>query len=87
MDTQELSQKTTLSLHEAAQLLATELVTVHDAEVMLVRAIEHAQLHANVKHWATEQWDGKQLPGNIDRTETTIERADLDAWLKSKAAT
>lgn len=82
----QLDQKTTLSLHEAAQLLVTEFVTLHDAEVILARAIEHARLHANVKRWATEQWDGKQLPGNIDRTGTTIERSDFDAWRKRASA-
>lgn len=83
----QLDQKTTLSLHEAAQLLVTGSVTLHDAEVILARAIEHARLHANVKRWATEQWDGKQLPGNIDRTGTTIERSDFDAWRKRATAT
>lgn len=82
----QLNQKTTLSLHEAAQLLVSELVTLHDAEVILARAIEHARLHANVKRWATEQWDGKQLPGNIDHTGTTIERSDFDAWRKNTTA-
>lgn len=73
--------KTSLSLHDAAQLLVTGLVSAHDAEVMLARAIEHGDLHASVKRWATEQWEGKQLPGNINRLETFIERADMDAWL------
>lgn len=82
----QLDQKTTLSLHEAAQLLVTESVTLHDAEVILARAIEHARLCANVKRWATEQWDGKQLPGNIDRTGTTIERSDFAAWRKRVSA-
>ncbi|MBK9783396.1 MAG: hypothetical protein IPP59_03920 [Betaproteobacteria bacterium] len=86
MDRQALNQKATLSLHEAAQFLTTGLVSTHDAEVMLARAIEHNELRANVKRWATEQWEGKQLPGNINRLETFIERADLDAWLKSNAA-
>ena len=27
-----------------------------------------------------EQWEGRQLPGNINRLETWIERSDLDAW-------
>ena len=34
----------------------------------------------NVKRWATEQWDGPLLPGNINPRETHIERSDLDAW-------
>ena len=66
---------------EAAQILTTGLVSEHDAEVMLARAIEHGELQANVKRWATEQWEGQQLPGNINRLETHIERADLVAWM------
>lgn len=80
-----LKSATTLSLHDAAQLLASGLVSAHDAEVMLARAIEHGELHANVKRWATEQWEGKQLPGNINRLETFIERADLESWQKASA--
>ena len=72
----------TLTLHEAAQGMASGLVSVHDAEVMLARAIEHGELHANVKRWATEQWEGEQLPGNLNRLETHIERSDLEAWIE-----
>jgi hypothetical protein len=75
---------TCLSLQEAANRMVTGLVSEHDAEVMLANAIEHGELRANVKRWATEQWEGKQLPGNINRLETYIERAELDAWLKPK---
>ena len=71
-----------LSLHEAAQTLAAEADDLHATEVMLAHAIEHGDLHANVKRWATEQWEGRQLPGNINRLETRIELAELDAWLK-----
>jgi hypothetical protein len=78
------SNKVTLALFEAAQLMATGLVSEHDAEMMLARAIEHGELHANVKRWATEQWEGKQLPGNINRLETFIQRSDLNAWLKGR---
>ena len=76
----DLKTKNPLSLHEAAQLLTTGLISEHDAEVMLAHAIEHGELPANVKRWATEQWEGKQLPGNINRLETWIDRADLNAW-------
>lgn len=72
---------TAVTLLDAARGMASALVSEHDAEVMLARAIEHGELHANVKRWATEQWEGKQLPGNINRRETWIERADLAAWL------
>lgn len=86
MDKQELEQKVTLSLEEAAQLLATETLSIHDAEVSLIHAIEHGKLPANIKRWSTEQWDDMKLPGNIDARETLIERADLDTWQKSNAA-
>ena len=72
---------TTLSLQGAAQRIATGLVSAHDAEVMLAHAIEHNELHANVKRWATEQWEGRQLPGNINRLETFVELAELNNWL------
>jgi len=70
-----------IPLAEAAKSLESGLVSAHDAEVMLARAIEHGELPANVKRWATEQWEGRQLPGNINRLETFIERADLAAWI------
>ena len=70
----------TLTLHQAAQTLASGEDQVHAAEVELAHAIEHGELHANVKRWATEQWEGRQLPGNINRLETFIERSELDAW-------
>ncbi|MBI2308561.1 MAG: hypothetical protein HYU78_14830 [Rhodocyclales bacterium] len=71
-----------LTLHDAARLLPA--ASAHDAEVELARAIEHGQLRANVKRWATEQWEGRQLPGNINRLETWIERSDFDAWLATR---
>jgi len=77
--------KTALSLHDAARLIAPGLTSEHEAEVMLARAIEHNELAASVKRWATEQWEGKQLPGNINRLETFIERDELDRWLETTA--
>jgi hypothetical protein len=74
------SRKTAISLHEAARQLSSMPDGVHETEVALARAIEHGELHANVKRWATEQWEGRQLPGNINRLETFIEPSDLDAW-------
>lgn len=71
---------TSISLREAAKTLITGLISEHDAEVMLANAIEHGELHANIKRWATEQWEGTQLPGNLNRLETLIEAADLEAW-------
>lgn len=59
-----LKSKTTLSLRDAAELLVTGLVSAHDAEVILAHAIEHGELQANVKRWATEQWEG----GNCQAT-------------------
>jgi len=76
--------ETMLSLVEAANLMSDPLTSLHDAEVMLARAIEHGELPANVKRWATEQWEGRQLPGNINRLETFIERHQLDLWRQSK---
>ena len=61
MENQIPSQKTFLSLEEAAQLLGTESLSVHDAEVSLIHAIEHGMLAANIKRWSTEQWDDKQF--------------------------
>ncbi len=73
-----------LSLHDAAQMLAAGPDAQHEIEVALAQAIEHGELPANVKRWATEQWEGRQLPGNINRLETFIERAELDAWQRSR---
>jgi len=84
MNTQQANQNAPLSLHDAAQSLATTSASVHDLEVLLAHAIERGQLRANVKRWATEQWEGRQLPGNINRLETFIECCDLDAWQAAK---
>lgn len=73
------AQSSRLRLHEAA--LQVPAATLHDAEVCLALAIEHGELPASVKRWATEQWEGKQLPGNINRLETWIAPDDLAAWL------
>lgn len=75
-----MSDKSMLNLHQAAQMLASGEQQVRAAEIELARAIEHGELHANVKRWATEQWEGRQLPGNINRLETYIEPGELDAW-------
>ncbi len=68
-----------LTLHEAARLLPAP--SIHDAELELAHAIEDGRLHANVKRWATEQWESGLLPGNINRLETWIERSDFDDWM------
>lgn len=75
---------TSLSLHDAARLLSDDPNSLHETEVELAHAIEHGELHANVKRWATEQWEGKQLPGNINRLETFIEPAELEAWQRRR---
>lgn len=80
-----LKTHTSLSLHEAAQLLVTGLISVHDAEVILANAIEHGELQANIRRWSTEQWEGQRLPGNLCRRETFIERDALEAWKKAHA--
>lgn len=79
-----LKSKACLSLHDAAQLLVSGLISEHDAEVILANAIEHGELPANIKRWSTEQWEGEKLPGNLCRRETFIERADLETWQKNK---
>ena len=71
---------TSISLHVAASEMCASSDGIHDCEVLLANAIEHGELKANVKRWATEQWEGRQLPGNINRLETLIERANLAAW-------
>lgn len=47
-----------LSLHDAAKSLSSAADDIHAIEVELAHAIEHGDLHANVKRWATEQWEG-----------------------------
>lgn len=74
-----------LTLIEAARLLTSATRSVRDAEALLAEAIQRGQLHANVMRWATEQWDGRQLPGNINPRETRIERSDFDAWRQAQA--
>ncbi|MBR0565907.1 hypothetical protein J5J83_07250 [Azoarcus sp. L1K30] len=78
------SGSSSLTLIEAARAMISDTMSEHDAEVALAMAIQRGQLHANIKRWATEQWEGRQLPGNINRLETLIERSDFDAWLKSR---
>lgn len=79
-----MSENDTLTLHDAARTLSNSPDAIHDTEVELAHAIEHGELRANVKRWATEQWEGKQLPGNINRLETFITRTELDAWQKRR---
>ncbi|AVR87222.1 hypothetical protein [Thauera aromatica] len=76
----------TLSLREAAQLLSAEGLGVHEGETLLASAIQRGELHADVMRWATEQWDGRHLPGNINARQTRIERADFDVWRSRRAA-
>lgn len=73
-----------LSLHDAALAMTGTGLSTHDAARALAQAIEHGELHANVKRWASEQWEGHQLPGNINPQETFIERCDLEAWLAAR---
>lgn len=73
------SENSRLTLHEAARLLPAP--SIHDAELELAHAIEDGRLHANVKRWATEQWESGLLPGNINRLETWIERSDFEDWM------
>lgn len=64
-------------------MLATSSLSVRDAEVRLALAIDRGELVADILRWATEQWEGERLEGNIDRMRTFIERADLEAWLSA----
>ena len=77
-------QKLKFNLQEAARQMASATLSAHAAEVMLAEAIEHGALHADIKRWATEQWEGRQLPGNLNRLETFIEHSALDAWLAAR---
>lgn len=83
MDRESLASKDRLSVHEAALLIAADADAIRDAEVRIARAIEHGNLRADIFRWATEQWQGEGLPGNIDRMRTFVERSDLDAWMRS----
>lgn len=77
--------QTSLSLRDAAERIASGLISMHDAELILASAIEHGTLHASIKRWSTEQWEGRQLPGNINSRETFIEQTDLERWQKARA--
>lgn len=77
-------ENSVMTLIEAAQAIASDFSSEHEAEVALAHAIEHGDLRANVKRWATEQWEGRQLPGNINRLETYIQPAELHVWLNAK---
>ena len=85
MDRASLEQKTRLSVHEAALLIAPEASAVAATEVRIAHAIEHGSLPADIFRWATEQWHGEGLPGNIDRQRTFVERGDLDRWQAQNA--
>lgn len=85
MDRESLAQKDRLSVHEAAALIAADADAIRDAEVRIAHAIEHGTLPADILRWATEQWHGDALPGNIDRMRTFVSRTDLDAWLQTSA--
>jgi len=79
-----MSEKSMLTLHDAALALGAAGSDPHALEIELAHAIEHGDLRANVKRWGTEQWESKQLPGNINRLETWIDRSELDAWRKKR---
>ncbi|MGE5470605.1 MAG: hypothetical protein ACM3X0_07410 [Bacteroidota bacterium] len=83
---EQAAPKSSLNLHEAARLFATPDISLADAEFMLANAIERGELRANVKRWATEQWEGTRLPGNVIRLETFVELADLEAWRANRTA-
>lgn len=84
MDKSDTKCAASLNLAEAAKLLVTGEVSQMQAEALLAHAIEAGELHANIKRWATEQWDGHRVPGNFSRLETYIDRQDLNAWMLSR---
>ena len=75
-----------LTLHEAALRMPGYQDKTHEAETLLAEAIEHGNLPASIQRWATEQWQGKQLPGNLNRLTTTIRESDLNNWLEKRSA-
>lgn len=81
MDRQALLSKETLTVHEAALLIASPGLSAEAAEMQLSHAIDRGELAASITRWATEQWDGERLEGNIDRARTRLARCDLDRWL------
>ncbi len=83
-DLQQLKLKPTLSVHDAARLLSSDAAALRAAEIELALAVDRGELAANILRWATEQWEGERLEGNIDRMRTFIERVDLDAWLRGQ---
>ena len=82
MDQQAQETKDRLSVHEAALLLAGGRMSLEDAEKALSHAIDREELPASIMRWASEQWDGERLEGNIDRTRTLIERRDFERWVE-----
>ena len=81
MDRQTLLSKETLTVHEAGLLIASPALSAEAAEKQLSHAIDRGELPASITRWATEQWDGERLEGNIDRARTRLARRDLDHWL------
>ena len=75
-----------ITLHEAALRIPGYQDKTHEAEALLAEAIEHGNLPASIQRWATEQWQGKQLPGNLNRLTTTISESDLNSWLERRSA-
>ncbi len=76
-----------LTLQEAALRMPGHQDKTHEAETLLAEAIEHGNLPASIQRWATEQWQGGRLPGNLNPLTTTIREADLNAWLEKQFAT
>ena len=79
-DLHQLKLKPRLSVHDAARLLSSDAASLRAAEIQLALAVDRGELAANILRWATEQWEGQQLPGNLNRHTTRIRHADLAAW-------
>ena len=73
-----------LTLQEAALLIPGHRGNAHEAESLLAEAIEYGNLPASIQRWASEQWQGKQLPGNLNPLTTTIDEAELNAWFEKR---
>jgi len=78
-------QKKTLTVYEAARMMQGKSLA-KDPLSVIVEAIEARELAASVKRWPT--FDAKRevyVPdGCINQMETTVQRSEIDVWLREK---
>jgi hypothetical protein len=81
-----LALKTILTVYEAAKLLPRGNGDRKAAVSFIVDAINADELAAAIKRWPRHNASpGAHLSdGDINQMETTVQRSDLDAWLKTK---